>query len=54
MADGYGPGTNGPFQVALETNGDPDADDRGRRVGKALAAEPGVASVGPAVTNDAR
>ncbi len=52
MADGYGPGTNGPFQVALETNGDPDADAAVTAVGKALAAESGVASVGPAVTND--
>ena len=53
MADSYGPGTNGPFQIALETNGDPDADKVIADVAAALSAEPGVASVGPAVTNDA-
>ncbi len=53
MADSYGPGTNGPLQVALEINGDADAEAVVASVGKALAAQPGVASVGPAVTNDA-
>ena len=34
MADGYGPGINGPFQVVVETNGAPDAAGRDRRRGR--------------------
>ena len=34
MADSYGPGTNGPFQIALETNGDPTPTSRHRRRGR--------------------
>src|SRR3954467_13603002 len=54
MADGYGPGTNGPFQVVLDSDGaeidrTPLAD-----VSSALVDHPGVASVDKPVTNDAR
>ncbi|MEV7397315.1 MMPL family transporter [Aeromicrobium sp. NPDC092404] len=45
VADAYGPGTNGPFQVVLETHDAPDADAAVDRVADALAADKGVASV---------
>ncbi len=43
MADAYGPGTNGPFQVVLETHGAPDTDATVARVAEALATAKGVA-----------
>ncbi len=52
MADGYGPGTNGPLQVVLETNGDAESQAVIENVGAELAEEPGVASVGAPTTND--
>jgi RND superfamily putative drug exporter len=51
MADGYGPGTNGPLQVVLDTEGTPIPDALVDRVETDLAAQPGVASVGSPVTN---
>ncbi len=45
MADAYGPGTNGPFQVVLETHGASDTDATVARVAEALAEAKGVASV---------
>src|SRR4051794_40699952 len=54
MADGYGPGTNGPLEVVLESDGGGTVpQDAIARVGTALAAEPGVASVGQPTTNKA-
>src|SRR3954451_11280030 len=54
MADGYGPGTNGPLEVVLESDsGGTVPQDAITRVGTALAAEPGVASVGQPTTNKA-
>ncbi|WP_210582848.1 MMPL family transporter [Streptomyces sp. GESEQ-4] len=44
VAEGFGPGVNGPLQVVIEMNGtDPSAIDG---VGTALEDEPGIASVG--------
>ena len=51
VADGYGPGTNGPLQVVLETNNDPNADEVIARVGTALSTETGVASVDDPTVN---
>jgi RND superfamily putative drug exporter len=45
VADAYGPGTNGPFQVVLETHDATDSDETVDRVAEALAADKGVASV---------
>jgi putative drug exporter of the RND superfamily len=44
IAEGFGPGVNGPLQVVIEMNGtDPSAIDG---VGTALEDDPGIASVG--------
>jgi RND superfamily putative drug exporter len=53
MADGYGPGTNGPLQVVLDADGRV-SDGVARQVTTALADEAGVASVSEPVFNDAR
>ena len=53
MADGYGPGTNGPLQVVLDTDGTPLPGAVVTRVASDLAAQPGVASVAQPVTNEA-
>jgi RND superfamily putative drug exporter len=53
MADGYGPGVNGPLEVVLDTNGAAISQATITQVSRALAAQPGVASVDQAVTNDA-
>ncbi|MFF3678892.1 MMPL family transporter [Streptomyces sp. NPDC002120] len=45
VAEGFGPGTNGPLVIAADPAGDPGAVDR--LVG-AVAADPGIASVAPA------
>ncbi|MFM9594260.1 MMPL family transporter [Streptomyces scabiei] len=45
VAEGFGPGTNGPLVVAADPAGDPGVLDR--LVG-AVAADPGIASVAPA------
>ncbi|WP_432174733.1 MMPL family transporter [Streptomyces sp. Tue6028] len=44
VAEGFGPGTNGPLVIAADPTGDPGVLDR--LVG-AVAADPGIASVGP-------
>ena len=53
MADGYGPGTNGPLEVVLESADGTLSQDALDEVGTALADEPGVASVGQPTTNKA-
>jgi putative drug exporter of the RND superfamily len=53
IADGYGPGTNGPLQVVLEAHGGTLAPASIDTVAAALAGQAGVAAVSPAVTNDA-
>ncbi|MFL6154045.1 MAG: MMPL family transporter, partial [Ornithinibacter sp.] len=53
IADGYGPGTNGPLQVVLEAQGKTLAPATLETVATALAGQAGVAAVSPAVTNDA-
>lgn len=44
VAEGFGPGTNGPLVIAADPTGDPGVVDR--LVG-AVAADPGIASVAP-------
>jgi RND superfamily putative drug exporter len=53
MADGYGPGTNGPFQVVVDADGDKLPATTLERVTTALADQSGVASVDTPVTNRA-
>ena len=50
LAEGFGPGFNGPLLVAVDKEPGSDAVDRLR---KALAAEDGVAAVTPAIENEA-
>jgi RND superfamily putative drug exporter len=45
VADAYGPGVNGPMSVVLELDGSKDDKATLAAVGKALATDPGVASV---------
>ncbi|MFI6639081.1 MMPL family transporter [Streptomyces sp. NPDC050504] len=45
VAEGFGPGTNGPLVIAADPTGDPGVLDR--LVG-AVAADPGIASIAPA------
>ncbi|WP_405724566.1 MMPL family transporter [Streptomyces sp. NBC_00028] len=44
VAEGFGPGTNGPLVIAADPAGDPGVLDR---LAGALAADPGIASVAP-------
>ncbi len=50
VAEGFGPGTNGPLIIAVDLAGDPGVLDR--LVG-AVAADPGIASVAPALVDQA-
>ncbi|MET1038662.1 MAG: MMPL family transporter, partial [Aeromicrobium sp.] len=52
VAEAYGPGTNGPFQIVLETHGAPDTHAVLDRVTSAVAADQGIASVEAPVLND--
>jgi len=45
LADGFGPGVNGPLVIAVDLSGDTAAADQ---LLDAIAADPGIASVGPA------
>jgi RND superfamily putative drug exporter len=45
VADAYGPGVNGPMSVVVELDGSKDDAATLTSLGKALAADPGVASV---------
>ncbi|WP_031011788.1 MMPL family transporter [Streptomyces sp. NRRL F-5727] len=45
VAEGFGPGTNGPLVIAADPTGDPGVLDR---LVAAVAADPGIASVAPA------
>ncbi|MDL2076347.1 MMPL family transporter [Streptomyces sp. GXMU-J15] len=42
VAEGFGPGTNGPLVIAVDPNGDPGVLDR---LAGSVAADPGIASV---------
>ena len=53
MAEGYGPGTNGPLVVVLESDGAVIPGDALTKISAALADDHGVASVNPADTNAA-
>ncbi|MFI9329319.1 MMPL family transporter [Kitasatospora sp. NPDC052868] len=44
VAEGFGPGTNGPLVIAADPTGDPGVVDR---LVTAVAADPGIASVAP-------
>ncbi|HEY2949000.1 MAG TPA: MMPL family transporter, partial [Micromonosporaceae bacterium] len=50
VAEGFGPGANGPLIIAVDPAGDPGVLDR--FVG-AVAADPGIASVAPALVDQA-
>jgi RND superfamily putative drug exporter len=50
LADGFGPGTNGPLIIAVDPAGDPESADR---IAGAVAADPGIASVAPARVDQA-
>jgi putative drug exporter of the RND superfamily len=51
VADGFGPGFNGPVQVAVELPGSPEDKSALRAIGSALSEDRGVASVSrPAVS----
>ncbi len=50
VAEGFGPGTNGPLIIAVDLAGDPGVSDR--LVG-AVAADPGIASVAPPLVDHA-
>ena len=52
MADGYGPGTNGPLQVVVDNGGETIPEATLDRVAQGLAAQSGVASVDTPVTNE--
>jgi RND superfamily putative drug exporter len=45
LADGFGPGFNGPIQVSVEVDGSADDEAALRDIGAALADDPGIASV---------
>jgi putative drug exporter of the RND superfamily len=48
VADGFGPGINGPLLIAIDTSSDPSVVEPLR---EAIAADPGIASVTPAEVN---
>jgi len=52
VADAYGPGTNGPLAVVLETNGADDAKGVANDVASALKHDAGIASVEEPVFNE--
>jgi RND superfamily putative drug exporter len=51
LADGFGPGFNGPVQVAVETDGSADDAAAVDAIAAAVAADPGIASVSPTAVN---
>ena len=51
MAEGFGPGFNGPFVVTV-VPGDTDTVESVQALGQALAATPGIAAVGPPFPNN--
>jgi RND superfamily putative drug exporter len=50
VAEGFGPGTNGPIIIAIDLAGDPKVVDR---VANDVAADPGIASTAPAQIDQA-
>ncbi|MGB8858773.1 MAG: MMPL family transporter [Ilumatobacteraceae bacterium] len=50
VAEGFGPGTNGPLVIAVDLRGDTAVVDA---LSTAIAADPGIASVAPAQVNEA-
>jgi RND superfamily putative drug exporter len=51
LAKGFGPGFNGPFELAIELPAGGDHAAQLTQLGHAISATPGVASVSPAITN---
>jgi RND superfamily putative drug exporter len=51
IAQGFGPGTNGPILVVVEVDG-PAARAAAKELPAAIAADPGVAEVSPAIASD--
>ena len=51
LAEGFGPGFNGPLLIAVDTKGDAGAPDR---LQKAIAASPGVSFAAPPLINPAK
>jgi RND superfamily putative drug exporter len=54
VADGYGPGTNGPLALVVDTKASQDDEAVIARLGKAVAATSGVASVDAPTFNEAK
>jgi RND superfamily putative drug exporter len=52
LAEGFGPGFNGPLMVVVDTIGAADAAGALDDISAAVAADPGVLAVTPAVTNE--
>ncbi len=50
LAEGFGPGFNGPLLVAVDQTDDPQAADK---VAAAISEDPGVAAVAPTLVNEA-
>ena len=53
VAKGFGPGSNGPFLIAVQLPSGGDHTASLAKLGSALASTPGVASVSPAITSPA-
>ncbi|MET0726765.1 MAG: MMPL family transporter [Acidimicrobiales bacterium] len=53
LADGFGPGFNGPLSMVVDLAGVTDADDALGELTAALDAEPGVVAVDPPTLNEA-
>ena len=51
LAEGFGPGFNGPLTVVIDTSGSADAEAAVARVAGEIGADPGVAAVGEPVSN---
>ncbi|MFD1828519.1 MMPL family transporter [Streptomyces desertarenae] len=54
MAEGFGPGFNGPLLLVLDTRDSRDPEAAAQAVGKAVAGLDGVVTVAPAAFNEAR
>ncbi|MFE3827182.1 MMPL family transporter [Streptomyces sp. NPDC059092] len=54
LADGFGPGFNGPLTIVVDTKGADDPQAAATVISKRIADTPGVVSVSPAQFNEAR
>ena len=53
LADGFGPGFNGPLTVVIDLTATTERDEAIDAVSSAIATDPGVATVSSAIVNDA-